>query len=140
MLAVALAMWAIARRTAPLPISPVLRGAVGAALLVGSASFALPAFRAFARAGTTIDPVHIQNASALVTGGIYGITRNPMYVALTGLLLAWAAFLAAPWTLLGPVAFAAFIDRFQIQPEERAMQLKFGAQYDAYKGKVRRWL
>lgn len=70
-------------------------GVVGA-LFVLSGLFGAPAIAAFARAGTTINPVRIANASALVTGGIYSVSRNPMYVGLTGLLLALAVALARP--------------------------------------------
>jgi protein-S-isoprenylcysteine O-methyltransferase Ste14 len=42
--------------------------------------------------------------------------------------------------LLGPVAFFLYIGRFQIAPEERALAVLFGAQYDAYLCRVRRWL
>ncbi|MFO1037805.1 MAG: isoprenylcysteine carboxylmethyltransferase family protein [Geminicoccaceae bacterium] len=114
-------------------------GVVGA-LFVLSGLFGAPAIAAFARAGTTINPVRIANASALVTGGIYSVSRNPMYVGLTGLLLALAVALARPWLLLGPLFFVLFVTRFQIIPEERAMQAKFGEASTAYRRRVRRWL
>ena len=42
---------------------------------------------------------------------------------------------------IGPhAAFVAFIGRFQIAPEERAISAKFGADYDAYRARVRRWI
>ncbi|MBR0820232.1 hypothetical protein JQ627_20070 [Bradyrhizobium liaoningense] len=63
-----------------------------------------------------------------------------MYLAMTALLGALVAFPAQPWLALGPAAFVAFITRFQIVPEERAMQARFGAAYEAYRAKVRRWL
>lgn len=63
-----------------------------------------------------------------------------MYVGLTSLLVSWAVYLAAPWSLLGPAFFVLFISRFQIIPEERAMVAKFGAAYGDYKCGVRRWL
>jgi len=114
-------------------------GATGVLLLL-SALFGAPAFAVFARAGTTINPVRIEDASALVTGGIYRVTRNPMYVGLTGLLLALVTGLARPWLFVGPLFFIVFITRFQIIPEERAMQAKFGEAYTAYCHRVRRWL
>ncbi|HSI10557.1 MAG TPA: isoprenylcysteine carboxylmethyltransferase family protein, partial [Chthoniobacter sp.] len=67
-------------------------------------------------------------------------TRNPMYVGLTGLLTMWAVHLAVPWTLAGPIAFALFMHFFQILPEERAMEARFGREYLDYQKKVRRWL
>ena len=42
--------------------------------------------------------------------------------------------------LAGPLAFVLYIGRFQIEPEERALLKRFGAEYAAYQGKVRRWL
>jgi len=100
----------------------------------------LPAFVAFRRARTTIDPVNIGRASNLVTGGIYRITRNPMYVGLTALLLAWAFFLESAWAFCGPAIFFIFVTRFQIIPEERIMLTKFGDAYRNYQARVRRWL
>jgi protein-S-isoprenylcysteine O-methyltransferase Ste14 len=63
-----------------------------------------------------------------------------MYVGLTAELLGWAVWLSNPWVFLGPVAFMLYITRFQIIPEERAMSLKFGRDYDEYRKRVRRWL
>lgn len=95
---------------------------------------------AFRIAKTTIDPVHIHRASYLVSEGVYRYTRNPMYLGMTLMLLGLATYLANPWTLLGPLFFAIFIDRFQVSPEERAMEANFGNEYLLYKQRVRRWL
>jgi protein-S-isoprenylcysteine O-methyltransferase Ste14 len=113
-------------------------GALGAVMLVGGV-FGTRAFIAFAKAKTTINPVDINAASTLVTTGIYGISRNPMYVGLAALLVALALALSNLWLLLGPLFFVAFTTRFQILPEERVMQSKF-ADYAAYRRRVRRWL
>jgi protein-S-isoprenylcysteine O-methyltransferase Ste14 len=139
-LIVALAMWGLAQLSPASEGDAALRFTAAAIFAACGFLFAAPAVRAFRRAGTTINPVDIEAASSLVTGGIYGYTRNPMYVGLAALLLAWSAYLAAPWTALGPLAFLAFITRFQIMPEERVMRAKFGAAYEAYCKKVRRWL
>ena len=79
-------------------------------------------------------------ASSLVTGGIYRVTRNPMYVGLLFVLVAWAAFLWAPWAMLGPILFVTYMNRFQIRPEERTLMRTFGDDYARYKIAVRRWL
>jgi protein-S-isoprenylcysteine O-methyltransferase Ste14 len=139
-LIVAVAMWGVSLLSSPLAIEPGLRYAIVALFFVAGGLFAAPAITAFRRASTTIDPVHIDSASALVTSGIYRLTRNPMYVGLTSLLLSWAAFLAAPWSFVGPLLFVLFITRFQIIPEERAMTAKFGPDYTDYKRRARRWL
>ena len=112
-----------------------------ATLLLALAGLAAPlAFRRFRRAGTTIDPVAIERASVLVTDGVYGWSRNPMYLSLAALLGSLAVFTAQPWLLLGPAAFVLYISRFQIVPEERLLRQRFGAAYDEYCARVRRWL
>ncbi len=110
-------------------------------LLFTAAGFAgFPALRAFRMARTTIDPVRIDRATSLVTGGIYRITRNPMYVALSLLLAAWATWLGGVLVWAGPVILVLWLDRFQIRPEERAMAARFGDDYRHYQTQVRRWL
>ena len=137
---VALAMWGASYIAPPFALGATAHYAlVGVFLVVGGLS-GFPAFAAFARAKTTIDPVHIDRASSLVTSGVYRFTRNPMYVGLTSLLLSWASYLASPWLLLGPLFFVLFMTRFQILPEERMMAAKFGAAYTDYWRSVRRWL
>jgi protein-S-isoprenylcysteine O-methyltransferase Ste14 len=139
-LLVAAAMGAIAWLTPATPIDTGLRFAAAALLALSALAVAALAITAFGRANTTVNPVDIAAASTLVTGGVFGYTRNPMYFALTALLLAWAIWLAAPVALLGPAAFAAFITRFQIIPEERVLREKFGGAYADYMKRVRRWL
>lgn len=75
-----------------------------------------------------------------MVGGVYRATRNPMYVGLALLLLAWTVYLGAPLALLGVAAFVAYITRFQIVPEERVLAQKFGPEFGAYRSRVRRWL
>ena len=81
-----------------------------------------------------------EKSSALVCTGIYKYSRNPMYLGMALLLLAWAIYLASAWALLGVLAYVLYITRFQIIPEERVMEKLFGQEYLAYKAKVRRWL
>jgi protein-S-isoprenylcysteine O-methyltransferase Ste14 len=133
-------MWVAARLFPAASIIPPWR--YGGVVLFGSLAlgFAGSGIRAFLRARTTINPVRIEEASHLVTGGIYGVTRNPMYVALSALLMGWACWLASPWVLAGPLTFTLFIHRYQILPEERVLAAKFGPEYIAYCRRVRRWL
>jgi protein-S-isoprenylcysteine O-methyltransferase Ste14 len=95
---------------------------------------------AFRRQRTTINPLHPEKTSSLVTGGIYRISRNPMYVGMALLLLAWAVYLESPAALLGIGAFIAYITRFQIIPEESLLSRHFGAEFENYRQRVRRWL
>ncbi len=134
-------LMAVGARIGPTGALPeAYRTGLAALCFLAAGLFGFPAIRAFIRAKTTINPVAITQASSLVVGGIYRVTRNPMYVALTLLLCAWACWLGTAVAALGPMVFAAFIDRFQIVPEERALQARFGAEYAAYRLRVRRWL
>lgn len=133
-------MGALARWTPVIALPAGLRGTLAALLVAAGLAIALAGVREFRRARTTVHPLRPERASALVDGGIYRITRNPMYLGMLAVLLGWAAWLAAPWALLGPAAFVAFIGRFQIAPEERALRQLFGAAYAAYTQRVRRWL
>lgn len=137
---VALAMWLSAplgpRFGLPDPAGPVLTGL----LLVAGITFDLSGLLVFRAARTTINPLRPQRAAALVTTGVYRLTRNPMYVGMACLLGAWAVHLSSWPPLAGIVLFVAYITRFQIQPEERALAALFGAQYADYAARVRRWL
>ena len=95
---------------------------------------------AFRRHQTTVNPFQPATASTLVDRGIYRRTRNPMYVGVTLALLAYAAFLSHPLALLLVVFFPAYIQAFQIAPEERALDRLFGEAYARYKERVPRWL
>lgn len=136
----ALAMWAV-ERWGPATAEPSTFGkAAAAALALLGIAIDLAGLAAFRRARTTINPMKPGSSSSLVTGGIYRITRNPMYLGMLCLLLAWAAYLANHWALLGPVFFVAYITRFQIVPEERALRRLFGEDFERYATRVRRWL
>ena len=133
-------MWPFSRITPVLPMDGRLRFALTGALVGFGFCIAAMGMIAFRRARTTINPVKVEEASSIVSGGIYSRTRNPMYVGLTSLLLGWAVYLATPLALLGPIVFVLFITRFQIIPEERALIAKFGNEYARYQQRVRRWL
>lgn len=105
-----------------------------------SAFVALMAFATFWKARTTINPIQPDRASVLVTHGIYAITRNPMYLSLLLLLAAYAGMQWSWGAGAGPLVYAAYVTRFQILPEERVLEAKFGSEYTEYKGRVRRWL
>ena len=82
-----------------------------------------------------------ETSAAIVSSGVYGLTRNPMYVGMAFILTAWAVYLGSVWALLaGPLAFAAYITRFQIKPEERVLAGRFGAEFSSYQARVRRWI
>lgn len=107
----------------------------GAGILLGVAGVAT-----FRRAGTTVHPQHPEKASAMVTSGVYRYSRNPMYLGLLLLLAAWAVHLANVLAFAFLPLFVAWMNRFQIAPEERALAANFGGHFDAYRRSVRRWL
>ncbi len=123
----------------PIDTSPVL-AEIGIRLAQLSAAIALLAFASFGIARTTINPLDPSRASALVTAGIFRITRNPMYLSLLLLLIAYALRLGSWIEWLGPALFAWYVTRFQIIPEERILAVKFGAAFLAYRSRTRRWI
>jgi protein-S-isoprenylcysteine O-methyltransferase Ste14 len=139
-LVIAVLMWLAISWLPAIGLPSVLRYGLALIAAVAGLCFVLPATRAFRRAGTTINPVRIENASGLVTDGVYRWSRNPMYVALALLLVAWALLLDGILAFAGPIAFVAWITWFQILPEERVLTAKFGEAYTAYRQRVRRWL
>lgn len=93
----------------------------------------------FFRARTTVDPRTPSKADRLVTGGLYKYSRNPMYLAMLLVLLAWGLWLGNAFNTLVAAAFVGYMNRFQIIPEEEALLRAFGTEYRQYLGKVRRW-
>ncbi|MGA6826946.1 methyltransferase family protein [Nitrospira sp. NS4] len=95
---------------------------------------------AFSRAGTTVNPMKPRSSSSLVVTGIYSVTRNPMYLGLLLVLLAWAIYLANALTVLFLPGFVWYMGRYQIEPEEKALASLFGPEFAAYAARVRRWI
>lgn len=133
-------MWLLSRQlpelSFPFPghrLLASLVAAVGAAIGVSG----VIAFRA---AKTTVDPRYPHKASSMVRTGIYRITRNPMYLGLLLLLLGWALFLSNALAVICLPAFVLYMNPFQIRPEERAMQARFGKQFSDYCLAVRCWI
>jgi len=111
--------------------------AAGLALLI-AAGLGLGGERALHRAGTNVRPD--RPTTAIVSGGVYRFTRNPLYLAVLHLYAALALFNDslwpfALWIVLLPVLVKGIVER-----EERYLERKFGAPYVAYKARVRRWI
>ena len=139
-LLVAIGMWALAPAL-PVPGETTTERLVAAlaCVLLGAVT-SLAGVVEFRRSRTTVNPLKPETASSLVNGGVYRLTRNPMYVGFLFVLLGWAVWLWAPWPWLGLPLFKLFLTRFQIVPEERAMEKLFGNAYREYRNQVRRWL
>lgn len=108
--------------------------------LIAGAMVALLGVVAFRRASTTVDPRYPENSVALVTGGVYRLSRNPMYLGFLLWLLAGCLWSGNPFTLLLCPLFVLYMNRFQIIPEEQQLQRHFGEPFQRYCQRVRRWL
>jgi protein-S-isoprenylcysteine O-methyltransferase Ste14 len=114
------------------------REPLGLILVAAALALLATAIGTFWRARTTILPN--RGATFLALGGPYRWTRNPMYVGMTLLYLGLTVLVDSAWPLL-PLPFVVLvIDRFVIAREERHLVERFGADYDAYRRRVRRWL
>ena len=94
----------------------------------------------FVRARTTVNPMKPESSSTLIVSGIYGLTRNPMYLGLLLILIGWAVFISNILAFVVLPAFVIYINRFQIDPEERALASRFRDDFVQYASRVRRWL
>lgn len=118
------------------------RTSLGLAVAVLSASLGLLgwAVTAFRRRQTTVDPLSPERASQLVSDGPFRATRNPMYVAMAGVLVASALARRSTLGFLPAAGFALRMTKAQIEAEERAMADNFGAEWDRYVATTPRWL
>ncbi|RYF18986.1 MAG: isoprenylcysteine carboxylmethyltransferase family protein [Comamonadaceae bacterium] len=114
--------------------------ALGGALVGLGAVIAIAGVLAFRRAHTTFNPMKPGSSSSVVSTGVYRLTRNPMYLGFLLALAGWGAMLGNLLGLLPLAAFVAWMNRFQIAPEERALREKFGADFEDYMHRVRRWV
>ena len=122
-----------------LPIgSGMWREGVGVVLVGLWAVLTATSVRRFWLARTSILP--IRPASALIQSGPYRFTRNPMYLGFALLTIAFALFFNTYWPIVLLIPALLLIQRLVIRPEERYLRRRFGADYEAYTRKVRRWL
>lgn len=133
-------MWGIDRALPALRVDFAAATPVAIVLAVGGLALEGWGLVAFFRARTTFNPLRPERASALVAAGPYRFTRNPMYLGWLPVLAGWATWLRSPASLVVLPLFVAYLTRFQIVPEERALRARFGAAYEEYVARVRRWL
>jgi protein-S-isoprenylcysteine O-methyltransferase Ste14 len=98
----------------------------------------LLADQAFKKHSTTVKP--FEESTELVTSGVFSITRNPMYLGMTLILLGIATMLGSATAFLVVPLLAVLLDRIFISPEEEMLDETFGQQFRQYRGRVRRWL
>jgi protein-S-isoprenylcysteine O-methyltransferase Ste14 len=137
---IAAVMWGLSQFTSTLLLSARVKYSLVIGFVLIGIFFALSGAVSFRLAKTTVNPLKPDTASTLVTSGIYQFTRNPMYVGFVAFLFAWASFLGSVWSVALIAVYIAFIQRFQIMPEERALTKIFKDGFVDYKAQVRPWL
>lgn len=133
------ALGVLAHLTCPyrLAPSPWLRG-LGGVLAVGAIALAIWGRRTMKAAGTNVDPS--LPALAIVSGGPFAFTRNPLYLALIVLFTAIGVALADPSFLVFLLPLTLVLQFGVVLREERYLDAKFGDVYRGYKARVRRWI
>lgn len=123
----------------PLPLLPAAaQYAIGGVLVALASAFAFSAIACFLRAGTNV-PTR-RPATALVTGGPYRFSRNPIYTGMILLLLGIGAMVDSVWIVAMAAPFALVIRYGVIAREERYLEAKFGDSYRTFRNSVRRWI
>lgn len=110
----------------------------GLAFVLAGVAINLVADRAFRQARTTVKP--FEASSALVTGGVFRFSRNPMYLGFALIVAGTAVLLGTLAPCLVVPAFFILMVRVYVQAEERMLEARFGAQWLAYRARTRRWL
>jgi protein-S-isoprenylcysteine O-methyltransferase Ste14 len=140
--AAAIAVSVILGMLYPLPWIGDLLGdilfAAGWVALFGAAALWVTAIRTMMRAKTTLSPTALPDH--LVTSGPFGITRNPIYLALTLMLIGVAFVSGIAWFFLFAFIAAFATQKAAIEGEEKILAAKFGKKYRDYAKRVRRWI
>jgi protein-S-isoprenylcysteine O-methyltransferase Ste14 len=106
-------------------------------ILIGMALFAA-GVRNFSRASTPL-PTN-QPASVLVTTGVYGWTRNPIYLGFFLMYVGIGIVVHSPWILALTLPIAVAVRYGVVAREEAYLERRFGHAYRGYKARVRRWV
>jgi protein-S-isoprenylcysteine O-methyltransferase Ste14 len=111
----------------------------GAIILLAALALVFASMLQFFFANTQLLPTSETN-NALVTGGIFALTRNPMYLGMVIFCIGGALWVGRPLMLLAPLLMFAVANRVFIPFEEAKMRRQFGEAFDAYCQRVRRWI
>ncbi len=114
--------------------------AIALVLVALGGALAFAGVIAFRGKHTTVNPLTPSASTSVVSSGIYRISRNPMYLGFLLALAGWGMYLSNAGAALLLPAFFAYMTRYQIKPEERALLAKFGSEFAQYMSRVRRWL
>ena len=120
-----------------MPEHPFLRPG-GWVLIVLGIGIAVAGLMTFGALGTTMNPTG--KASRLATTGIYGFTRNPMYLGATIAFIGLSFVLGWLWLLILALLMPLALRKLAIEPEEAYLERRFGKDFQTYRDRVRRWL
>ena len=101
-------------------------------------SVAVIADRAFKKCKTTVEPFKV--STSLVRGGVFRISRNPMYLGFVLILIGIGLLMGSVAPFVVVPVFAVLMDVVFIRAEERMLEETFGPEWLDYKKKVRRWI
>ena len=129
----------VLQRFIPVPfVVPASLKTAGLALTFLGFMLGMGAFIEFRKARTTLDPHG--SVKALVTGGIYRITRNPIYLGFFLMVVGFPLNSGSLWGIVAAPFYATTMSRLVIEKEEAYLEKKFKEQYTGYRLRVRRWI
>lgn len=135
-----LAGWGLGELVNPpgLGLEPTFRRGLAFALVIGGLVTEWAAVVGLRRLGTPAEPW--KPTTALATGGLYGLSRNPIYLGFTLIYLGFSTAMDSPIALALILPCLIVIDQLVIVREEVYLARKFGPAWTEYAQKVRRWL
>ena len=139
-LIIAGAMFGVAYSAPGLSFTLAGSSAIALALVAVGGALAFAGVIAFRDKRTTVNPLTPSASTSVVSSGVYRVSRNPMYLGFLLALAGWAVYLSNAGAALLLPAFIAYMTRYHIKPEERALLGKFGSEFAQYMSRVRRWL
>lgn len=123
----------------PIPVLPDnVQYALGGVLIALALAIIFPAFIMFRKLGTAVRPD--RPTTAIITGGPYRFTRNPLYLALAIIYTGIAIAADSVWVLGLLIPVLLIMNWGVIDREEKYLDGKFGEEYRQYMASVRRWL
>jgi protein-S-isoprenylcysteine O-methyltransferase Ste14 len=133
-------MWLISLVAPSFNWRPIHSGLIALIFILAGGLISALGVLAFRQAKTTVNPTSPETVSLLVVKGIYNLSRNPMYLGFLLTLVGLALLVENKLSFGVLPAFVAYMNRFQIAPEEKVLSAKFGQEFGAYMQRVRRWV
>ena len=123
-----------------MPIIPTTWVTIFIGLIVTALAFCLmmSAHTKFQKMGTNVST--FRSASTMVTCGLYGRTRNPMYIGMVSIFAGLAITFSSIWMGLAAYGVWKYLDVYVVPREEAYMERAFGYDYRKYSARVPRWL